>query len=340
MLSLERDLVTLVVGSVLANQAEDSLDAIREPIDEIHFWLETQARGGSEGDRAKVFSSYFKSIRDDFKNLSNLSLSEIEELVDETEVVLDEVWRANAAEVSVPYPQARMKHLMHAISNAFMMRIKAVLRKKQLFGDTFAEVRIAIQESIKVCEKWIRTMEGLVKNQWMNCDINPWKLVRDHLDETDEETYFSYPPLVEFLHRLDDILRIRTTNEELKSILSPSEQKQLQIGRTLDVFDGIELLHCNPYTQAEWDDAVLTYEKKILPVEKQIAAKLAGVFRETNKSGYKENPLTRLRQIERYQRLFCRPEITKLLSSELENLLADLIAYLEDLDTGSASSTR
>lgn len=302
--------------------------------------MEAQAQGGAEGERAKAFANYFKSVRDDYKNMQNLSLAEIEELLEETEVVLDEVWRAEGPEVSTPYPQKRMEHLLRIISNAVIGRTKAVLRKQQLWTGRFVEVRLAIQEGIKICEKWLNTMEGLVKNQWMNCSNNPWELDESQPESDDGDQYFSHPPLVSFLHRLDDILRIRTTNEELKAILSKDEQRQLRIGQTLEVFEGLEVLHCNPYTQVEWEDAVLNYEKRILPIEKEIAAKLADLFRQTSKSGYKDNLLTRLRQIDRYQRLTSRPEIAKLLSSERENLLADLIAYLEDIDAGVANTSR
>lgn len=305
-----------------------------EPVDEIHYWLDAHSKGGRNGNRAKYFSGCMKEIRDDFKNVHNMSLSKLIELVEDTELVLDEVWKADLSEVTSPYPQYRMKNFMTIISNVLITRTKNILRGLDLWNGPFTRIRNTLNEGIKLCDKWAQTMDGLVRNHWMNYTNNRWIPETNHEDEeNDEVVAFKYKPLSDFVLRLEDILRIRTTYEELKSILSLEEQGNLNIDTVFDVFDGTESLHCNVYTQRSWEEAVMRYEKRIFPIEKEIASKLSLIFQQTRKNGCKANPQTILRQLYHYQSLVTRPEISKLLASERENILSALITYVDQVDT-------
>lgn len=90
------------------------ISAILSPLDEFQFW-EDQSQSKKDGDRAGVFATLFKPLLKNYSNLESLTFEDFAETLELTHDTLDEVWKSD--EVSKPYSEPRMKHLMEAIGS-------------------------------------------------------------------------------------------------------------------------------------------------------------------------------------------------------------------------------
>jgi len=89
---------------------------ILSPTDEFQYWADLAASGakGEDRERACYFSDAFqRQIAPQFATLSTLSMSDVTELVEETQDVLDEIWKQT--EFDKPFPEARMRCLLEVI---------------------------------------------------------------------------------------------------------------------------------------------------------------------------------------------------------------------------------
>jgi len=89
---------------------------ILSPSDEFQYWADLAASGGKGEDRerARYFSDTFQShIAPQFGTLSTLSMADVTELVEETQDVLDEIWKQT--DFDKPFPEARMRRLLEVI---------------------------------------------------------------------------------------------------------------------------------------------------------------------------------------------------------------------------------
>lgn len=89
---------------------------ILSPTDEFHYWADLAASGakGEDRERARYFSDTFqRQIAPQFAALSTLSMADVTELVEETQDVLDEIWKQT--DFDKPFPEARMRCLLEVI---------------------------------------------------------------------------------------------------------------------------------------------------------------------------------------------------------------------------------
>ena len=81
-------------------------------MDEFEHWTAQARKGGRGRARAEKFTSIFDAVVDQYSALDEHdTLLELEDLVEETQSVLDDVWKAELYETD-RYPEARMKHLI------------------------------------------------------------------------------------------------------------------------------------------------------------------------------------------------------------------------------------
>jgi len=93
---------------------------ILTPTDEFQYWADMASMGkkGEERDRAKFFSDYFqKQIAPQYASLMTMTLGAVMDLVEETQDVLDDVWKQT--DFDKPYPESRMRRLLEVIGTRF-----------------------------------------------------------------------------------------------------------------------------------------------------------------------------------------------------------------------------
>lgn len=292
-----------------------SLMGILAPTDEFDFWqeLSTQAR---TRERAQAFCQAFDPIRAAFADLRRLDLQEALELVEDTQNALDDLWRVDVFGEE-PYPQRRMAHLFGVIAGAFARFVQHRLGSMDVWTHAFSEVRAALRDAARLCERWSQATEELTGTYWATLIEHPWE-GSPHRDVF----------LAELARRLDEVLHLRTTHEELLRLLPRDAQRELRVDEAFRPFEGLHPLHYNPYTQPDWEAAVALYERRLAPMEQRVAAKLR-----QQAAGLGGSPLQQLRAFLRFGHLLARPTIRAQLVGERETLLGQLLAYCDQLGT-------
>jgi len=92
------------------------ITGILTPTDEFQYWADVAASGANREDRerAQYFSDTFqRQIAPQFATLSTLSMADVTELMEETQDVLDEIWKQT--DYDKPFPETRMRRLLEVI---------------------------------------------------------------------------------------------------------------------------------------------------------------------------------------------------------------------------------
>jgi len=76
------------------------------------------------------------------------------------------------------------------------------------------------------------------------------------------------------LERLTEVQKLRTQHDELMRLLSPEEQKGLDVMSVFEPFRAINCFYHNDYQSQIWNRAVAQYEENLAPKEKELCEKL------------------------------------------------------------------
>ncbi|DBA00111.1 TPA: hypothetical protein N0F65_000402 [Lagenidium giganteum] len=285
-------------------------------LDEFQYWERSDQKNAK---RASKFSAAFDNIHQRYTNLSALSCDEMFELLEETYNTVDDIWRADLAREN-QYPQARMEHLLGLIGtaiNTFIMAKAKELPGGDIWTSRFHDVSTLLQQAIGLCEKWSTSIDTLTSTMWPSYDEHPWKGSKSTQDV----------PLQCLIKRMEDIVRLRTTYEELISLLPRTAANELTTS-CFQPFRSLQPLYYNAYTDNAWHHAVKEFESTLAPVEAQVAAILRDQL-----SSVTGKPSTAVRLLQRYRQLLQRPSLAKALAGERDALLAQLMAHLDQLDS-------
>eukprot|EP00501_MAST-03F_sp_TOSAG23-6_P000982 GSMAST32.ASY1.ANO1.1018.1 assembled CDS len=299
-----------------------AMASILVPSDEFDVW-KMLANNRTNGESAQKFSEIFSGISNEMGDNLTMTLPDILELVDDTQNCLDDIWKADVRQSS-QYPQHRMKHIFSVIASALARYVSSYLGSTDIWQGAYAEVASRLQEAILVCERWSLVTADLSGSFWPSCEEHPW-----------EGAAYEEQHIKNLSERLESILKVRTTHEELLRLLSIQEQRELNVASAFDPFNASDLrpLHYNPYTKSRWEDAVAMHDRQLAPIEQHIASNLRKQI-----SGMSEHPQQLLREFLRYRQLLGRRTIAKALHGERETLLAQLSAYVEQCDQDYESS--
>ena len=277
----------------------DSLEYIFLPNDEFEYW------DSQRHEQAKVFSDHFSRISRQWSELSTLTFSELQDLLEETLDVLDIVWREN-------FPQPRMDKLFNVMAEAICRKVQNALPNSELWGGELADVCVKLREGLNACERWIEIMQELAQNYWRA--ERPWQ---GQLPKSDQ--------LMRFSMRVEEVLNIRTQHDELLRLLSSEELKAFNVSRAFDPFRKMQVLHVSPYTDQKWQDSKAKYDSNMSAIEQEISNKLEKEVLEDS------NPAQKLRDFQKWKGLLSRPNISKALHPQREHLLDQLIVHVESM---------
>lgn len=306
--------LSCTVRDGVATNDQDQLAGIINPNDEVEYWENNSY--GKNKERGKKFMDAFDAIQNRFSNIMSLNFDEMEELIEDTHNSLDDIWRAELYG-DAQYPQARMANFLRIVSHAlYRYVVHQITSTVQVWTSPFNEVRPMLSTSITLCERWVQIIDELTGTFWPSFDEHPWK------GEKYSDTF-----LMAFKGRLQEVLRLRTTYEELLHLLPEERRDQFKVDDCFKPFAHLYPLNYNPYTQKDWGRAVAEFEKQLEPIESFIADKL-----QTQLARMVDKPQAALREFSRYKHLIRRPFIWKTLSTEMESLLAQLSAHIDQLD--------
>jgi len=127
---------------------------ILTPTDEFQYWadLATSGAKGEDRERARYFSDTFqRQIAPQFATLSTLSMADVTELMEETQDVLDEIWKQT--DFDKPFPEARMRRLLEVIG-----------------ADIVNEMIIwFVPVGTNDCFQWLCTLQSYLERVFFHC---------------------------------------------------------------------------------------------------------------------------------------------------------------------------
>ena len=307
-----------------ADELYGSPTSILSVSDEFDFWSEQTTTGtGRVRTAATRFRDALEPISTRWSNLedpsSTMKLSQVLDLLEDTQNCFDDVWKVDGLSRDQKYPQHRMEHMFGVVAGRIGRYVQEVLAKHDVFRGPFAPVRAGLRDSVRACAKWTQATKELTGTFWAQHEDHPW---RGGGQEPHTDDY-----LVGFGKRLAEIGRLRTTYEELRQLLTSSEQEQLRVKDTFVPFDGHKPLRYSAYTQPRWRSAVATYEDLLAPIERHIAGNL-----QKKMSKLANRPQVLLREFQKFRNLIGRPNIGSVLTSERQTLLAQLTTHVEQLE--------
>ncbi|RDD40688.1 Cytoplasmic dynein 2 heavy chain 1 [Trichoplax sp. H2] len=288
---------------------------ILTPSDEFNYWSELSLSSTKQEirERAGHFKELFQQLASGYANIDATTLGDSIELIEQTQDVLDDVWKQ--LEFKPPYSEDRMRHLLGVISGFIERYIQRKLNVLNLWTGPYHQVRDSIKAGLSICERWTVATETLTAQFWKRYGPNPWSGEK-----------FNPEDLSRFSGRLEEILNLRSTHEQLTHLLSVYECDELKTDQVFQSFSSSNPLYYNPYTEPLWRAAVSQYEKGMIPAEQRIASKLRSQLRELQ-----GKPHQLLREFQRYRELIKRSNIRKSLVTERETLLGQLVAYMKSL---------
>uniref|UniRef100_A0A3Q0T4R8 Cytoplasmic dynein 2 heavy chain 1 n=1 Tax=Amphilophus citrinellus TaxID=61819 RepID=A0A3Q0T4R8_AMPCI len=302
--------------SAKKGRTEEDVLGILTPSDEFQYWadLSESAEKSSLRERAQHFTELFKQIQKEYDGLDGLTMSDVVDLVEQSKVVLDDIWRQTDYN---PYPETRMVRLMDVVGGALGRFVQRKLSGLKIFEEPFVLVRENLRTGFAICEQWVVACEHLTGQVWKRYAPHPWK-GNKHCPQT----------LHCLAKRLNEVVTLRMVHEKLLCLLPGVKQQALTVERVFEPFCGLNPLHYNPYTESLWRAAVAQFERLMAPSEQEVAGRLKSYIGDVQ-----DNPQQLLQVFQKHKELIRRPTISKELQSERETLLARLLDYNKGLKT-------
>jgi hypothetical protein len=240
---------------------------ILEPLDEIEIWqdLENENVVSQENEKmrknAEIINKHFAAVQKQFQDLPKASLGGITGYIDSIEDCLGNIWCDPG--IFPYYPQERMENTFRVISKAFGSRIEREFKESDVWQASFSDVRLKLNECMRICSKWKESMTHLTKISW--------KQKMDH--EWQGPAYIDHY-LEHIIIRMNEIFELRSQHDELLRLLSAEEQKEMKVEGFFDPFRKINSFYTNEILVDTWNNARKQYERMLEPVEKEICKKL------------------------------------------------------------------
>eukprot|EP00762_Andalucia_godoyi_P006467 ANDGO_02875.mRNA.1 Cytoplasmic dynein 2 heavy chain 1 len=237
---------------------------------EYEYWmsLSLSASSKQEKEAAVEYSTTLKRVAEEVSYLGDRS---IESLADSIQIFyesLNSLWVDG--KYSKQYPESRMVGLLQALSFAIVSVLQAKLDRSSLLDGDFSSVRQSVDDSVSVCDQWIKCTTELTGIMWPNSG-HRWTGQR-----------FSSPLVSALSQRLEEISRIRSLHEQLKTVLDSSDLKRESFGDMLTPLHSINVLHITVDLSTGILDSLDRFQKaktdclsKLAPLEQRIADRLS-----------------------------------------------------------------
>ncbi len=234
-----------------------------------------------------------------------------------------------------------MVRLMELIGDEVMTISRKKLVAVDFWRCSFPIAERELLQSIELCkESWLEKQTELMTVFWPQSD-HPWTGA-PYIDQR----------VSNFIQRLQSILKVLTTHNSLKKLLSTEEQHALSLDRAYVRFAEINALHINAYSNAAWEGAMSEYKSNMQPIEAIMSEKLRDRYDSFLIPKFEEaladqasrssdpnkklkatipQPLQLLQSFTKYEELLKMPSIEKILEPERDKLLTMLVKYVAGL---------
>lgn len=280
------------------------------PLDEFQYWAEERERGKSkeQKERASFFYGEFKPLIDSYKKIDSCPLPEILEIIETTQDSYDYIWQQT--EYEPQYSQDRMTNLLEITGMTILKSLLNKLLKINPFEDSFGDVKELLKHALAVCDRWIECCHNLYR-MWKSCPTHRW-----------ESEEYSPTSIKKYRKRVNEVLQIRSAREQYAMLVKTVPGGGAEDGedakgkKSYRVFDGLEPLQYNPYTESKWQEALQAYDRSMDYMDQKTAQILKAHLRQAQ-----SNPRQLLAEFLRYSDLIRRERVKNELTSERQAFL-------------------
>ncbi len=305
---LESNLKTAIKRSETGESKTNSLS----PLDEFQYWSEMAEKGKTDEakERAAFFYSEFQPLIKYFKKIDVCPIHEILEVIEATQDAYDFIWQQ--VDYEPTYSQERMVNLLEITSKTFLKALLTKLSRFKVFEDNFSDVKENLKHSISVCDRWIECCHSLTGRLWKSSQTHKW-----------ENGEFVPVSIVKYQKRISEVYQIRSGREQYLILLKtvPDDQQD-QKENFFQVFEGLDPIQYNPFTEPNWQQALQQYDNLMVNIDHKAAEILKLHLRQAQ-----SNPRQLLAEFLRYSDLVRREKVRSQLTSEREILIGQLDTF-------------
>ncbi|CAB3367864.1 Hypothetical predicted protein [Cloeon dipterum] len=285
-------------------QEIESVAGVDDVEDEINFWKTVP--------KSKNLLNILVPFQNDYNMLKgSASLTDVEDMLDAAHDVVDELWN----EDNPSFPQNRMENLLLLIANSLVKYLQNHLSNVKLWTESFEKVSPVLSQASAAAQRWIETCNKLTSFYWLNNANHKWS-----------GRSFTPDFLFKFHSRVEEINSIRSVHHHLKQFLPEEDIAQCKDEDAFKMFEAGDSLVFNSFIADKWRSAVGQFEQTVAQLEERVAVKLKSFLTQQG-----ANATQSLYVMTGMEKLFSRPYILRLLTSQRESLLAELKATIDEI---------
>eukprot|EP01059_Diplonema_ambulator_P006458 TRINITY_DN16152_c0_g9_i2.p1 TRINITY_DN16152_c0_g9~~TRINITY_DN16152_c0_g9_i2.p1 ORF type:complete len:2158 (+),score=857.39 TRINITY_DN16152_c0_g9_i2:243-6476(+) len=260
--------------------------------------------------RVAVFSNILMNLTDtsEVDHVVPAEWPPLEELPDALEIVQDKIndWYRGKT-----VSERKAAFVLSSVGSRLIENIKSKLNTGEskeadnIWKGLYAPVKQGLELSMVACEKWMHITKTLTSVDW-----HEWQ--GPHHEDVNVRAVCK---------RLETVLRLRNTFEQLAQLLSKQEIVELRrkIDSAFDSFADVDVFNVDPSNNSTWEAAVKQFEQRLEPIEQRSAGRLRSELAKV--SG---NAQALLQGFMKFSEIINRPTIGAELTSERDNLLAKM----------------
>lgn len=310
--------------SVSLGVAETGITSIK---DEIYYWRHKVEKSATKSDKeaARVFSVHLENlngiIAEFMKFKSTQKLRNLEDLMDRTQYILDELWRIQ----NYQYPQNRMISIIDVLSS---MIVSCCVEEMNQQDDVWSTGSMNLNELIShvmdILNSWIQICDSLTRLFWTNCEQHRW-------------SGHPYVPslMTRFKMRVEEILDIKQVHKQISLLSSEDETIDLKSRDYFYSFRDINIFDTTPIGEKYWNSAKTKFEQSLSNIDEKIAMNIKFSI---------QNALNNPRQViyifSKYENILKRQKIKDALRIECDHLHQAILTFVVQLNQALADSKR
>lgn len=258
----------------------------------------------------------------DFTKLKSVhKLKNLEDLMDRTQYILDELWRIQ----NFQYPQNRMISVIDVLSS---MIVSCCVDDMNQQDDVWSTGSMNLNELIghvmDIMNNWTQICDSLTRLFWTNCEQHPW-LGSPYIPSL----------MTRFKLRVEEILDIKQVHKQIAILSSEDETIDLRSRDYFYSFRDINIFDTTPIGEKYWSTAKAKFENSLSNIDEKIAMNIKHSI---------QNALSNPRQViyifSKYENILKRQKIKDALRIECDHLHQAVLTFVVQLNQALSDSKK
>lgn len=303
--------------SVSLGIAETGISSIK---DEIFFWRQKSEKSTTKSDKeaARIFSGHLENLNaiigEFMKVKSDQKLKSLEDLMDRTQYILDELWRIQ----NYQYPQNRMVSIIDVLSSMVVDCCVEEMSQQDDLWSSSSSMNLSelISHVLDVLNSWIQICDSLTRLFWSNCEQNPW-VGKPHIPSI----------TTRFKLRVEEILDIKQVYKQISLLSLEDETIDLLSTDYFHCFRDINIFDTTPIGEKYWNASKGKFEQSLSNIDEKIAFNIKYSIQNVL-----DNPRQVIYIFSKYENILKRQKIKYALQIECDHLYQAVKTFLVQLN--------